>query len=73
MEVQGVLYRVHGYLFTRESEKARNLIENNVGSVVVLEHVKTLDFGRFLEVLYCRSVAVFLVKLRSKLTLIWLA
>jgi hypothetical protein len=63
-QVQGVLYRVHGYLFTRESETARRLIENKVGSVVALEHVKTLDFSRFLEILYCRSVGAVILCLR---------
>jgi hypothetical protein len=52
-----IMFRVHSYLFARESEKAREVVARAIGDgVVVLQDAEAVDLERFLEVLYCRFV-----------------
>jgi hypothetical protein len=51
------LFRVHAYLFERESEEARALIKRswvNADRLVELDGIDSTDLERFFEVLYCR-------------------
>jgi hypothetical protein len=51
------MFRVHGYLLTRESSRACQLFDQStdcVDGVVVLEDFEVHEFRAFLSVLYCR-------------------
>jgi hypothetical protein len=55
VQVGGMLYRVHRYLFERESDEAQRLIcSSSSDGVVHLDGVASEDLDCFLEVLYAR-------------------
>jgi hypothetical protein len=57
IQAGNIMFRVHSYLFARESEKAREVVARAIGDgVVVLQDVDAVDLERFFEVLYCRFV-----------------
>jgi hypothetical protein len=52
-----VMFRVHEYLFARESSKACQLFDHSadcVDDVTILEDVEVHEFRALLSVLYCR-------------------
>jgi hypothetical protein len=56
-QVADVMFRVHGYLFARESSQARQRLEQSadcVDGVIVLEDIEVHEFRALLSVLYCR-------------------
>jgi hypothetical protein len=56
-QVADVMFRVHGYLFIRESSRACQLFDQStdcVDGVIVLEDVEVDEFRTLLSVLYCR-------------------
>jgi hypothetical protein len=56
-QIADVMFRVHGYLFARESSQARQLLDRSadcVDGVIVLEDVEVDEFRGLLSVLYCR-------------------
>jgi hypothetical protein len=57
LQAGNVVFRVHAYFFTRESDKTRELVEQSRLSpdrLVVLEDVSPKDLESFFKVLYCR-------------------
>jgi hypothetical protein len=59
LQAEDTLFRVHAYLFERESNKGRAFVERaRVAevSLVVIEDATAKDMERFCDVLYCRSV-----------------
>jgi hypothetical protein len=51
-QVSGVNFRIHGFLFVRESEEARGVLASAVDGVIVLDDVQPADFRRFLKAVY---------------------
>jgi hypothetical protein len=59
LQAEDTLFRVHAYLFERESDKGKNLVEYArvaEDRLVVIEDATVKDIERLCEVLYCRSV-----------------
>jgi hypothetical protein len=57
LQAGNVVFRVHAYFFTRESDKAKELVAQSRLSpdrLVVLEDVSPKDLEGFFKVLYCR-------------------
>jgi hypothetical protein len=55
-QVADVMFRVHGYLFATESNKACQLFDQSadcVDGVTVLEDVEVHEFRALLSILYC--------------------
>jgi hypothetical protein len=56
-EVQHVVFRVHEYLFTRESTQGKILVQESKAApsgILVLEDTTPAAVESFLKVLYCR-------------------
>jgi hypothetical protein len=58
-QVDGVLYRVHGYFFCRDSNEFKDCLSglstqqaSSSAPIIPLEGVKSVDFDAFLSVLY---------------------
>jgi hypothetical protein len=57
VQVAEVMFRVHGYMFARESSQARQLLDRSadcVGDVIALDDIEVYEFRALLSVLYCR-------------------
>jgi hypothetical protein len=59
VKVENHLYKVHEFFFLRDSEKIRSLLEEHsvvdagtTGEGVPLRDIKSIDFERFLTILY---------------------
>jgi hypothetical protein len=67
LKVENTVFRVHAYLFTRESDEARAFVERALKTEghTIVEGATAEDLEHFCNILYCRFARLFLVISRS--------